>query len=210
VNTNITGRICTTTDKDWYRFTTTSTAPKVQVTLTTLPADYDVRLYNSSVVQLGISENGGTTSETIKYNTATSAATYYIQVYGYNGANSATAYTLRASTRSTNWRQGEPDETEEAAASADEAQLEPVSELLLAYPNPATDAITLLYVTETAGQARFSLVDMLGREYLVANQAVASGENKVDLNLSELAEGIYLARVATAQGIQMVKIHVVK
>lgn len=210
VNTDITGRICTTTDKDWYRFSTTSTAPKVQVTLTTLPADYDVRLYNSSVSQLGISQNSGTTSETIKYNTSTAAATYYIQVYGYNGANSSTAYTLRASTRSTNWRQGEPGEVEEQAESTDEAMLEPVSEFLVAFPNPATDAITLLYVTEMAGPARFSLVDMLGREYLVSNQSVVAGENKLDLNLSELAEGIYLVRVATESGVQTAKIHVVK
>ncbi len=93
-NTDVTGLINTTTDNDYYSVTLAS-AGTLTVTLTTLPGDYDLKLYNSAQTQLAVSQNGGTTSETITY-TAT-AGTYYIRVYGYNGANSTTnCYTLKA------------------------------------------------------------------------------------------------------------------
>lgn len=93
-DTDVRGLISTTTDNDWYKVTLAS-AGTLTVTLGTLPGDYDVKLFNSSQTQVGISQNGGTTSETINYSAA--AGTYYIQVYGYNGANSTTVcYTLKA------------------------------------------------------------------------------------------------------------------
>ncbi|MBS1609598.1 MAG: M4 family metallopeptidase, partial [Bacteroidetes bacterium] len=94
LNIDNTATISSSTDKDWFKFTTTASAPKLKVTLTNLPADYDVRLYNSNGTQLAASQNAGTTSETITRN-ATNAATYYLQVYGYNKANSTSCYTLR-------------------------------------------------------------------------------------------------------------------
>ncbi|WP_371068340.1 hypothetical protein, partial [Salmonella enterica] len=67
-NTNITARISTSTDKDYFKFTTTTSDRNIRIDLTGLPADYDVRLYNPSNVQVGISQNTGTTSESITYN----------------------------------------------------------------------------------------------------------------------------------------------
>ncbi|MEI2748395.1 MAG: pre-peptidase C-terminal domain-containing protein [Ferruginibacter sp.] len=92
-NTNITGLISPSADIDHYRFTIT-TAGTITLTLGTLPADYDLKLLNSAGTQVGISQNGSTTSETINYTAA--AGTYYAQVYGYNNANNAsTCYTLK-------------------------------------------------------------------------------------------------------------------
>jgi len=79
--------IASASDVDYYRITTTGTNT-ITVNLSNLPADYDVRLLSSTGTQLGLSQNGGTSAETITYNNAT-AGTYYIYVYGYNGAFSA-------------------------------------------------------------------------------------------------------------------------
>lgn len=62
MNTDI-GVISSTTDKDWFKFTTTSAQPKVRIDLTNLPADYDLKLYKGSTL-LGTSQNGGTTAGT--------------------------------------------------------------------------------------------------------------------------------------------------
>lgn len=91
-NTNLSGAINTTTDNDWFKFTISATS-NLNITLTTLPADYDIILYNSGGTEIKRSENGGTTSETIS-NTNTAAGTYYVRVFGWNGANSSTCYTL--------------------------------------------------------------------------------------------------------------------
>jgi N-acetyl-anhydromuramyl-L-alanine amidase AmpD len=104
VNVNNPAYICPATDVDWYKFTSSSTNNNLKVTLTTLPADYDLELYDASGTLLYSSTLASTNSETITYNGAP-AATYYVKVYGYNGATSnTTAYTLRISTQSVAWR----------------------------------------------------------------------------------------------------------
>ena len=87
--------IYTSSDVDYYKLTTTS-AGTIAVSLTNLPKDYDLYLYNSSGTQVAKSENGNTTSESISYS-ATAAGTYYIKVAGYSGNYSTSqAYALKA------------------------------------------------------------------------------------------------------------------
>jgi hypothetical protein len=88
--------IASSSDADFYTFATTGTN-NLSLSLGNLAGDYDLRLLNSAGTQLAISENGGTTAEGITYNNAP-AGTYYIHVFGYNGAFSATqCYALSAS-----------------------------------------------------------------------------------------------------------------
>ncbi|MBP6531936.1 MAG: fibronectin type III domain-containing protein [Bacteroidia bacterium] len=99
-NTIITATIGTTSDLDYYTLTTTATSDFV-VTLTNLADDYDMVVQSSTGTQLGISQNGGTTNETITL-AARAAGTYYFYVYGYAGANSTTVcYNLNVAVTAT-------------------------------------------------------------------------------------------------------------
>jgi len=86
--------ISTSTDIDYYYFDTTA-AGTITVSLTTLPKDYDLYLYNSSGTQLARSINGSTYDENISYS-ASASGKFYVKVIGYNGVNSTSAYTLSA------------------------------------------------------------------------------------------------------------------
>ena len=89
-----TSYIASSADIDYYKFSV-STAKSISISLTTLPKDYDLYLYNSSGTLVAKSEKAGTTSESITYSAA--SGTYYIKVIGYNGAYSTTTkYTLKA------------------------------------------------------------------------------------------------------------------
>lgn len=194
-NTALTGLIGTSTDKDWYKFTTTSPNTKVKITLTTLPFDYDVKLYNSSLTTLGTGQNGGTTSEQIIYNTTT-ARTYYVQVYGYNSAYSATScYTLTASVSSSNFREG-----------ANEFELTPVSgvEDFIVYPNPATKDATVLVNLEKASELSVRIIDVAGKIILNSNVQAKEGSNTLPLDLSNIKSGLYFVQL-TSDGAQSVK-----
>lgn len=88
--------IATASDVDYYRIALTATST-INLYLANLAGDYDMRLLNSGGTQLAISQNGGTSSESISYASA-AAGTYYIHVYGYAGAFSAEqCYLLSAS-----------------------------------------------------------------------------------------------------------------
>lgn len=197
-NSDINALISSSTDRDWFRFTTTSPNTNIRINLTNLPADYDIRLYNSSLSQLAISQNGGTTSETITRNTS-SAGTYYIQVYGYNGAsNASTCYKLRVNVGSTAFRL------------AEEGLLVPETDIaineLVLYPNPARDMATLAFNAAENGMVSLKLFDMLGKVYQVRTLEAEAGINKVDFNVSELSKGIYFVELTNQSDRQLKKL----
>ncbi|MDT8718892.1 M4 family metallopeptidase [Clostridium sp. 19966] len=87
--------IYTSSDVDYYKLTSTK-GKAISISLTNLPKDYDLYLYNSSGTQVAKSINGGTTSESISY-TPSASSTYYIKVIGYNGYYSTSVkYSLKA------------------------------------------------------------------------------------------------------------------
>jgi hypothetical protein len=196
VNTNLTSQISTSSDIDWYKFTTTSPNTRVMITLTTLPADYDIVLYylknNGTLQQAGSSANASTTSETIKYNTA-SAHTYYIKVYGYNGAfSSSQCYTLKASTSSSNFRLGSGIEE------IDEPELS--SNQMILFPNPAINTFSVGYNASSESNADIHISDMTGRIILSQKVSLVEGFNKFDFNASSFSKGIYFIELVNKSG----------
>ena len=187
-NVNITGLISPSGDNDYYKFTTTSPNTYIKIDLTNLPADYDLKLYNSSGTTLATSQNGGTTAEQIKRNTA-SAATYYVRVYGYNGANSSTScYNLLISTKNSSWR--------EIAEASDE----PVTAMneMVVYPNPSNGSVNIGFTTAVEGNVTIKIVDVLGKVITSQNASTINGYNKFSFDLSQTSKGIYFVQLTTA------------
>jgi hypothetical protein len=188
VNTNITARIGTSTDRDWFRFSNTSTQRNIRIDLTNLPADYDVRLYNPSGTQVAISQNSGTTAEAITFNT-TITGTWRIQVYGYNGAfNSTLCYTLRASISASSFREGE--ETPIADLNTTSSD----SEVLIAnvFPNPTNGKLNVILEAAEAQNAQLRICDITGRTALQQTANCVSGSNTYILDMEALPNGYYL------------------
>jgi hypothetical protein len=179
INTNITSMLGTSTDKDYFKIVTTTAAPKLKVTLSTLPFDYDLKLYNTSGTLLATAAASGTTTETIKYNTATKAATYYIYVYGYNGAFSATnCYTLNASTSATNF--------------VKTAQFSENKPEINVYPNPVSDKMNVQFFEEGNKQIIANVYNSLGQKVVTQSNTTIDGENNISIDVNNLSNGIYI------------------
>lgn len=186
VNSNLTARIGTSTDKDWFKFANTTANRNIRIDITNLPADYDVRLYNPSGTQIGISQNGGTANEVIIFNTST-VGTYRIQVYGYNGAFNATAcYTFRASISSTAFREGEEAEVEPMVIEDQQAIA-----ITSAFPNPTSEKLNLQFTTAENANTTIQVIDITGRVIMSNNYAAIEGINTVVLDFAPLATGYY-------------------
>lgn len=192
LNSNFNGLITPSTDVDWFKIVTTSSATRVKVDLTTLPADYDMVLYKSNgTTKLATSANGGTTSETLKYN-ATTAGTYYLKVYGYNGATSATScYTLRVSTSASNFR---TDGSNDGAVEAMEVTAEPALKL---FPNPASDKLNAEFISNTAGAVTFTVYNLSGQRVLTTVSEATEGYNTQSINTATLSNGVYVLEITT-------------
>jgi hypothetical protein len=178
LNTDIKGLISPSGDNDYYRFVTT-TGGTATITLTTLPADYDVRLYSSDgTTQLAISQNGGTTGETISR--TYTAGTYYVRVYGYNNANNATnCYTLRVAT-------GTATRNEYITGTPVKVSL---------YPNPASQVLRV-NISGNAEPKMISVTDAYGR--MVINHLATQATTSLDVN--RLSGGVYYLRIADEKG----------
>src|SRR6185503_3122060 len=86
--------ITTTTDVDFFKITTTGTSNNVFTLVGVTGLDYDLYVYNSAGTQIG-SSTSATPNESVTLNNQ-AAGTYFFKVIGYNGANSATCYTITA------------------------------------------------------------------------------------------------------------------
>ncbi len=84
------------TDRDWFSFTTTASGTSNDQVRIDFPTagDLDIRLYDANGTQIGISQGSGP-SETISLS-GRAAGTYFLEVYGYNGATGAYSATITA------------------------------------------------------------------------------------------------------------------
>jgi hypothetical protein len=190
VNTNISALIGTSTDIDWFKFSNTSTAKNIRITLSNLPADYDLRLYNSAGTMLYSSENGSTSSETITYNNAP-VATYYVRVVGYNSVYSTTAcYRVNASIGSTAFKVDVNYEEPEQILN------ESLETSMSLFPNPSTDGRFTCYLTnDVIGSVNVEVYDASGR--IVNSMILDKTEQfiKSELDLSGNQKGVYYVKV---------------
>ncbi len=180
LNTNVTGLVNVSGDIDYYKFVIT-TGGTATITLTTLPADYDLVLYSSNgTTQLAISENGSTTSETISR--TYTAGTYIIKVFGYNTANNATScYTLKVAT---------------GTASKEAGLITGANQKFALYPNPVKNIINL-NVSGLQKTGTIKVYDVMGRMVNTA-AIVKNGNNKIDA--AQLKAGVYFIKITDSNG----------
>jgi hypothetical protein len=79
----------------------------------------------------------------------------------------------------------------------------------LTYPNPVNDMLNLEISMLESTHANISVVDMLGREVISLGEvALATGNNKFEINTSNLSNGAYFVKIISNAGITSKKISV--
>ncbi|MBK8519899.1 MAG: fibronectin type III domain-containing protein [Chitinophagaceae bacterium] len=191
-NTDIKGLLSPSGDNDYYRFVIT-TGGTITMTLTTLPANYHLRLLNSSGSTLQTSNKSGTTNETITR--TVTAGTYYARVYPQGSANNATnCYTLKVQL---------------GTASRGSEELFVNNELTVS-PNPAVNTTSLVFKSAAKGTAIITVTDRIGNVVFQNRVAVGEGDNRRQLDVSRLPGGMYFVKIQNGDEIQVAKIVVIK
>jgi Fibronectin type III domain len=207
---NYNAQIAYNGDVDYYQFNNTSNAKNIKITLTNLPGDYDVKLYNQCGLLVGTSQNWGTSSETIIFNTGSffDVGTYRINIYGYAGAYSSTScYSFKAEISSTAFvqpvasltmRSGEEKPETVDLLSADERKLESSNttakvNALTVYPIPVYSEATMAFEGTSEGKGLLTILDTHGCEVIKKTITVRQGHNIFNVNMINLASGVYTA-----------------
>lgn len=194
-NTDVNSQIASASDVDWYKFTNTAAQANIYVTLTNLPADYDVYLYNAAGTQIGSSTAGSTSSEAIIYNTGT-VGTYYIRVIGYSGVfSTSVCYKLRAEISGT-----------PKAATVQPVTISKFSSDVAVSPNPVQNKLSIEYTGTENKPEEIVITSVSGIRVWSNTVTSRAGDNKVNIELpSALGSGIYLLRVGTRTAVKFIK-----
>ncbi len=179
LHTDVKGTISAKSDIDNFRFVIT-TGGTISLTLTTLPANYDLALLNSAGTQVAASANGGTTSETI--NVTVAAGTWYARVSPKgNASNTTSCYTLKITT-------GTGGKNIFIAANTEKIATE-------LSPNPAKQVLNI-FVKGYTKEKIFEVLDFSGKR-LFSERLLQ--DNK-QIEVGTLPAGLYMVRVIAGDG----------
>lgn len=192
-NTNVTGLINVGSDVDHYRFTIT-TAGTITITLTTLPANYNLRLVNTNGrTVLVTSAQSGTRNETITR--SMTPGTYYVRVYPTNTRtfNATRCYTLRVALGTATRL------ARVAAGEANTGAIKTGSDVALGsfygFPNPVQNTLNL-NLSGFKGTSQVVVYNMNGKRMM----SKLTANTNTTLDFSRLPKGIYMLRVFNANG----------
>jgi hypothetical protein len=176
-NTNILGRIDVSNDVDHYRFTIT-TGGSITLTLTTLPANYNLRLVNSAGTILATSQKSNTTNESITY--TVTPGTYFARVYASSSTifNASSCYTLKVALGT-------------ATKSSNQQSSTNGLPFVSVFPNPVRDLVNVR-LTGAEGMDEIKLFNTNGT--CVLTQKLNS--DNLQMDLSKLSAGVYMIRVS--------------
>ena len=85
-------------------------------------------------------------------------------------------------------------------------QINAIANGLSIYPNPANGAVSIQFSSNRKEIISINLMDVAGRTILAQNEAAAIGENHYLMNLSGIAEGIYLITLQTKDALLKAKV----
>ena len=180
VNTDIEALIDEATDTDWFQFNNAKRKKNIQITLTNLPANYDVALYDAGGTLLATSQNSGTSDEIITYNTST-VGTYYVNVYGFEGAHDpSSCYTLVASIKKSLWKSAV------TGVNNDEESMD-----ISVYPNPASTILNISLSSPTDEAITLRFMDMSGKTFKMYNLTAVEEMNQYKITLDDFHNGLY-------------------
>ncbi len=193
-NADIFSQIGSATDNDYYWFSNVAGSSNIYITLTNLPFDYDLSLYNAAGTLIGSSAAGGTTNESIIYNTSVVGA-YYIRVIGYNSVfSTSVCYKLRAAISGT---------TKATRVRSAENKIESIVTIS---PNPALSKITISYSAGRSVTEQLIITDVFGRKVYTTTINTKSGHNAQGIDLpSNFASGIYLLKLGDRVPVKFIK-----
>lgn len=184
VGGNIFGLINVLGDVDFYSFSNTVSQPNMNLNLTTLPANYNLDLYDPSGTKIAASKKGSTNSEDITMNT-TVVGTYLARVYPATGAFNATVcYTLNIQIGSAPFRSAELPASDLGGA------------ITSIYPNPSNGSITVDYNSNADTNLEFFVIDVTGKVLQMDKADATKGANAYQFDLNKLSNGIYFLRIS--------------
>jgi hypothetical protein len=178
----ITGIISDSRDRDWFRIETPTVGSTAKIKLSSLPADYDLRLFDNRLRLVQTSENQGLTDETLSYTTTAGQDFLLVYIYGYNAAfHPAKCYLLEIN--------GTENADKSGLRITNLKKYENTEGVILS-PNPTTGLVNI--ELPTVNETKIHVYNAMG-QLVLSTQNTASSRSSVDL--SNQNNGVYWVKI---------------
>jgi hypothetical protein len=190
IGSTISAGISSATDIDWFKLTTlNNNSTSLEITLSNLPADYDLYFYDKKLKLVASSTVTGTSNEVVISTSSARNPTYYIKVVGKNGAyTTSQCYTLLVQAGST---------TSVLSRLSDRANEKITDEFKndILFPNPANEFVILGFNSDVQGPSNIQIMNTAGQLVKLHLINLVKGYNQVQIPVQELGSAIYLIQI---------------
>lgn len=187
INQQINALINNNTDEDWFKFSTTK-ASILSISLTQLPADFDLYLYDRNMRLIGSALQTGNNDDVVSYNNTIAKNSFFVRIVGKNRAFDANNYYKLLVA-----------ETAPAAASTSgtsNVAENSITDAVSLYPNPASTQFSVVFNSTSEGPATLEITNAGGAIQKKVSMQVLRGQNRIDSNVAELKAGVYMIRIS--------------
>ncbi|MEP6617427.1 MAG: fibronectin type III domain-containing protein [Ginsengibacter sp.] len=198
LNTDYDAILAAPSDIDYYSFSNSGSQKNVQVTLSNIPLDFDVRLLDANGSLLAGSVNNGTT-KTIGWNTK-KVSSFKVNVYSPGNSTSPSCYRLRVTASAATFSPSVPDNFITQAYKGG----------LKVFPVPASASISVSFNAFSGGVSDVTITNQLGQQLLNKKLNVVPGNNMTNMNISNLISGVYFVKVFNGKIVETQKMIVNK
>ncbi len=186
LNTDVKALISSSSDIDMFKFETPAGNTNFTVTVSHLPKNYTLKLYNASGNLLATSANPGTTDETITYSSSGSAF-YGVVISGATSADfdNENCYTLNVAS---------------SAAALKELPIAGFKSSSMAtagidiYPQPSSSSANISFGSGWTGTATITVTNSLGQ--ILTSKKVNTESRMYTLDVSALRNGLYYVKLS--------------
>jgi hypothetical protein len=200
LNTTISALIDNAKDNDYFVFKVNGKQKHIQIVMTDLPFDYDVRIYNSRQQLVGTSNRKDKSDEKIILNNAP-MDNYYVRVYSALGSSNVQCYNLTANVAENIFTREDNSENFEAQKPTEKLQV---------FPNPASETINIELEVTVENTAQLFLMDLTGKIVYQKQMEVSPTNNIFKLDITQLNDGFYLLNVRIGSENHSKKVMIVK
>jgi hypothetical protein len=190
IGSTISAGISSATDIDWFKLTTlNNNSTSLEITLSNLPADYDLYFYDKKLKLVASSTVTGTSNEVVISTSSARNPTYYIKVVGKNGAyTTSQCYTLLVQAGST---------TSVLSRLSDRANEKITDEFKndILFPNPANEFVILGFNSDVQGPSNIQIMNTAGQLVKLHLINLVKGYNQVRIPVQELGSAMYLLQI---------------
>ncbi len=179
----VSAKIISSTDKDFFKFSNNPESRNMRITLKELPANYNLYLYNIQKQLLEKSTNGGTSEETIIFNTSVVGA-YYVKVIGKNNAHDLQeCYQLHLLLDSNTFFMRDAFNAFSQPGELPQAIL---------FPNPSGNLLTLSINSPLKEIYTITVFNLIGEKMQEESLELHEGNNNFSIQVNEWRNGVYI------------------